>query len=389
MSTCWKCGTPITDEDEYCPKCGAPVYWQQKDDSNLEEGFETSFSKNEESQETREEYAGKVIKCPNCGQPLKPFMIRCPSCGYELREAQPSYPLREFFEKINNAKSESQRLAIIQNFPVPNTKEDLFEFLIMAAANTGKEKTGQESGKAWEAKLEQCYQKAKLSFSNEPEFSQIQKIYDDEKKEIHSVYLTEEREEKEARKRQKKIQKENRSGNFRRKSCAWIVCLIAIGAILLIPFVRNSILIYKNDSTIKEVEKLISNGDFKSARSLTDEIVCDSLWPEENKKKYDRKRESLINEILQGELASGDTVEVPVNSDDLEGRSYIDVISMMKKIGFRYVESSPVDDLIIGFLSKKGDVKEVTIDGDSDFTDKAIFASDSQVIVYYHTFRNK
>lgn len=87
---------------------------------------------------------------------------------------------------------------IIQNFPIPNTKEDVFEFMVLASANidpsavgqyihpaeSSEEKSRKMLSNAWNAKLEQVYQKAKLTFGNSPDFYEIQEIYDKKKKEI-------------------------------------------------------------------------------------------------------------------------------------------------------------------------------------------------------------
>ena len=92
-------------------------------------------------------------------------------------------------------------LNLIKTYPVPNTVEDLAEFMIFAANNIDysafkssfintinvfnhdfdlQEKIA--TSKAWIAKMEQMYNKAKLSFPDSPKFQQIKEIYEDAKK---------------------------------------------------------------------------------------------------------------------------------------------------------------------------------------------------------------
>ena len=76
-----------------------------------------------------------------------------------------------------------QKINFIRNFAVPNTKEDLLEFLTLAASNInvtyGFLSESQEAiSYAWEAKFEQIYQKASITFGNNPEIQEIKKIYD-------------------------------------------------------------------------------------------------------------------------------------------------------------------------------------------------------------------
>jgi hypothetical protein len=74
--------------------------------------------------------------------------------------------------KLNNAvKDKKKSQSLIENFPVPNTKEDLLEFIIAATSRLGVcyKHNDVSSGlvKAWEVKLNDAYQKAELVFSSD------------------------------------------------------------------------------------------------------------------------------------------------------------------------------------------------------------------------------
>jgi len=155
MAYCAQCGGQIADEAKFCIVCGA---------SNV-------------SPQKQHEITGTVIKCPNCGDSLKPFAIACTSCGYELRGALVSESVREFTVKLEHIKTEEERADLVRTFPIPNTKEDIFDFIILASSNIAGE-TRKLVFEAWIVKFEQCYQKAELIFSGDADFTRIKNIYE-------------------------------------------------------------------------------------------------------------------------------------------------------------------------------------------------------------------
>ncbi len=98
--------------------------------------------------------------CPNCGKQMPPLTLKC-ECGYEFtKQAQTSsvHLLSEKIDKIIMAPMENrdpesdgfkeeklernkQVRDIITLFPVPNTKEDIVDFLALSAPNS-KQKGG-------------------------------------------------------------------------------------------------------------------------------------------------------------------------------------------------------------------------------------------------------
>ena len=78
---------------------------------------------------------------------------------------------------------------MIRSFSIPNTKEDILEFMILAASNIDLKLYGEEDraginspqrliSDAWLAKFEQAYEKARFSFSGYPDFVNIKEIYE-------------------------------------------------------------------------------------------------------------------------------------------------------------------------------------------------------------------
>lgn len=90
---------------------------------------------------------------------------------------------RDFHDKeaVEKAKRDfeeqkkQQKISLISNYSVPNAKEDIYEFFILAISNI--EAGGCCKG-AWLAKLEQAYQKAKLVFDDPVKLDYLTSLYD-------------------------------------------------------------------------------------------------------------------------------------------------------------------------------------------------------------------
>ena len=166
MAFCIKCGSIVSEGAKFCANCGASV------------------KKNEtvQREERKKVFEGEIHKCPNCGQELKAFEAVCPSCKYELRGIKGSQLIKELNEKLEKAITEKEKTDIIKNFAVPNTKEDIMEFMILASSNFDAEahyrnEYIEDVSDGWLVKMEQCVLKAEtlgdLNF-----FTQIKKIKD-------------------------------------------------------------------------------------------------------------------------------------------------------------------------------------------------------------------
>lgn len=112
-------------------------------------------AREEKHQQVKKEAFGRV--CPNCGKQVPPLTLKC-DCGYEFTkgksvssvqllsdkiEAILSKPYRESDPNSDEYKEEVrqryQRVKeTIKLFPVPNTKEDIIEFLSLSAPNAKK-----------------------------------------------------------------------------------------------------------------------------------------------------------------------------------------------------------------------------------------------------------
>lgn len=96
---------------------------------------------------------GKV--CPQCGKQVPPLTLKC-ECGYEFTNAKQSYSMQILSERLNaisltddeikeiaeDKRSDylvSKQINLITTFPVPNTKEDIVDFLSTSISLANKE----------------------------------------------------------------------------------------------------------------------------------------------------------------------------------------------------------------------------------------------------------
>lgn len=188
MSFCSKCGKQIGPNERFCSNCGTFA--------------ESALNSSD------------LHKCPNCGDNIDSFMTNCPSCGYEVRDIQAASSVKEFADKLaaiealriqcaskrmliykqaytmeSLSSTDRQIISLIKSYAIPNTKEDLYEFLTLAGSNIDpdlfnevKHPTHNDPQKAinnaWLAQFEHAYQKAKISFGGDTSFENVKELYE-------------------------------------------------------------------------------------------------------------------------------------------------------------------------------------------------------------------
>lgn len=176
---CSSCGTKLNAGAKFCYACGSPTQLRTTTSVHRRNAV----------------YEGEMHKCPGCGETLNSFMSVCPSCGYEVRNSKATTSVKELYEHLENAVSKEKKIEIIKTFPIPNTKEDLHEFLILSSSNVDfdcyhtaglpfKNADRIQLSDAWWTKYEQAYQKAILIFANDKKLETIQERYQANKKHL-------------------------------------------------------------------------------------------------------------------------------------------------------------------------------------------------------------
>src|SRR5699024_5770231 len=165
MGYCSNCGHKVADGAKFCSNCGVAIGTN----------FESTQS------QRKAVYDGVIHKCPNCGEILNAFVSKCPACGYEMRGTAVANAVQELYKNIQVAKSDKEVIRLIKMFPVPNSKEDILEFMVLASSNFDEEEYMAHKGEdnisaAWFSKIEQCHKKASLSLNSEDMFK-VNELY--------------------------------------------------------------------------------------------------------------------------------------------------------------------------------------------------------------------
>ena len=169
-----------------------------------------------------------MIKCPNCSSNISGLDAVCPYCGAPVSDREASVSVKKFAEQLYEIEKEAtekkglsnlfglgqlmekgygskafnRKISLISAFPIPNTIEEITEFVVLAA-NSIDVQWGKDTlqnrmyGKpgmtyysditlanTWINKLNQAYDKARISFPTDPRFRTIEKIYNDKMKEL-------------------------------------------------------------------------------------------------------------------------------------------------------------------------------------------------------------
>ena len=309
MAFCSNCGEKLNDGAKFCHVCGVAVNETQ-------------------TQHKREqEYAGKLIKCPNCGEVLDSFTVRCPACGWEVRGAKATSSVREFALKLEAieatrerekvgfltkvyrlqgiSKTDEQKINLIKNFSVPNTKEDILEFMILATSNVDMSMYSsldtptagvKAMTEAWNAKIKQVYAKAKNTYKSDPDFAKIQELYD-------SCYADITKQKK------KKIVK-------------WVLLvgwIPLLWAVILIPLIISSPKdeakeIERLEAIVIEVQDALEQKEYKLALNTADSIDY-QRYDVEMERKWDIQREHWVDKVLEEAAKNGVELEYTPTPD--------------------------------------------------------------------------
>jgi uncharacterized Zn finger protein (UPF0148 family) len=139
---------------------------------------------------------GERHTCPNCGAVVVGGSAVCPECGYAFSNVKANSSYERLSKKLEDidiayrgklsfsipiygvSSKVKEKASAIRMFPVPNTRADLLEFLAAMSAQIESMKeissmqVFEESvmKKAYEAKYQECVNKARISFSNDPDF---------------------------------------------------------------------------------------------------------------------------------------------------------------------------------------------------------------------------
>lgn len=310
MPFCTNCGKELFDGEKFCSNCGAA----------------TGVADNSKRTSV---YDGELHKCPNCGEILKSFEINCPACGYELRSVKASSAVKEFASKLEAiearreyerprglfaraealqrvSKADEQKISLIKSFAVPNSKEDILEFMILATSSINLNaydntsgtvtKSDKELNAAWLAKVEQVFEKARRSFSTDNTFGEIEYLY---------------------KKCQDAIKKKKKKVLIK-----WILMvgwiplawIILIAGLLISGPKDEAAELDRLDAIVSEVQDALEHEEFSHALRIADSIDY-QRYDVEMERKWDIEREYWVEKVLTEASAHGVELEYTPTDD--------------------------------------------------------------------------
>lgn len=236
MVTCGKCGTTLVDGALFCHMCGAKLqnsYTCKQCGQEVKVGskFCGKCGTPVTNTENTVNQQNNTSHCPNCGALVGRLDVACPSCGTAITNRNIAMSVNVFatelarieaerldsnsnekrglfgnggtdYEQAYGSKYLDKKISFIQSFPIPNTTEEIVEFILLAMANIdptyGNKKYDNnrtatvghyyysevKMANTWIGKLEQAYNKAMLLFPDNPLFPKIQELYQKKMKEL-------------------------------------------------------------------------------------------------------------------------------------------------------------------------------------------------------------
>ena len=82
-------------------------------------------------------------------------------------------------------------------------------------------------------------------------------------------------------------------------------------------------------------------------------------------------------------------IRIGKEASEFRGEQYSDVVDELKMKGFTNISLRRADNLITGWITKEGSIKEITINGKADFAEKDSFGYDAPIEIIVNTFEGK
>lgn len=324
MAFCINCGKELSEGAKFCDGCGIAI-GQVSNQTNRQ--FE---------------YEGTIHKCPNCGDIIDAYESVCEACGYEIRNRKASNSICELAAKIQEIEktraitkqnplkilyfgqsttdTDKKIVSLVSNFPIPNNKEDLYEFIVLSHSNinvdaydTGGNQFKENDARlaisnAWKAKLEQAYQKAKLVFADDPRMGNVQEMYDSVHKSINKAKW---------------------------KSWKFVGVLYAIiFGFFAIVFISIFITLSHSEkkenvrleAIVDEVEIALDEGDYKYALMNADNLHY-TKSNTDLEKEWEIKRNYYINKVIEEASKDGIILDEPIHEENASAQGETDVSS--------------------------------------------------------------
>ena len=195
------------DLDEFEMVLDARLVELKKKEAKANQQYQLEMEKAKSAQPSapKSEKYGDVRKCPACGAIVPSMAAKCPECGYEFTNVEANSSTRLLMQKIDEIQAQYAELTanvdnkdesairtrgyqvkrqlndrtaqLIQNFPIPNTREDLIEFLTLCIGNSKADSVMLDGNDpvtpAWRKKLQQVIAKVKVALPNDQQAQEL------------------------------------------------------------------------------------------------------------------------------------------------------------------------------------------------------------------------
>ena len=303
MAFCSKCGRRLNSDARFCPGCGLQVSGTDQPSSDYR----------------KETWEGSVHKCPRCGAPVGSFEAYCSACGNELRDKEAADSVAELskqLDQIESGRNESgkkkkeqgtvsdidqRKINLIRTYPIPNTVEDILEFVILASSNVEPEAysvwssdvSGKAVSEAWITKCNQAIHKAEVSFGDSPLVEKMHKMCADTLKSIRTA----------------------KNRGIRNVVAATVGPLLLITLLVLMLELiepgRTSEEIARLEEIVDSIEQDLENGEYYRALLNAESLDASEYVSEETQRQWNVNREYWIDRVVN---------EAAENGIDLSGK---------------------------------------------------------------------
>lgn len=308
------------DLDEFEMVLDARLVELKKKEAKANQQYQLEMEKAKSAQPSapKSEKYGDVRKCPACGAIVPSMAAKCPECGYEFTNVEANSSTRLLMQKIDEIQAQYAELTanvdnkdestirtrgyqvkrqlndrtaqLIQNFPIPNTREDLIEFLTLCIGNSKADSIMLDGNDpvtpAWRKKLQQVIAKVKVALPNDQQAQELIEEYEGKREN--------------SKKKGKKI-------------AIGIVVLIVVACLIALLVPKEMSPKEQVKALSEQVVEMVNKGDLDGAKTSLNNVTIPEEFQKEGTsyvtEQYDAMYLSLINAyIKKGDLDAAEEV---------------------------------------------------------------------------------
>lgn len=308
------------DLDEFEMVLDARLVELKKKEAKANQQYQLEMEKAKSAQPSapKSEKYGDVRKCPACGAIVPSMAAKCPECGYEFTNVEANSSTRLLMQKIDEIQAQYAELTanvdnkdestirtrgyqvkrqlndrtaqLIQNFPIPNTREDLIEFLTLCIGNSKADSIMLDGNDpvtpAWRKKLQQVIAKVKVALPNNQQAQELIEEYEGKREN--------------SKKKGKKI-------------AIGIVVLIVVACLIALLVPKEMSPKEQVKALSEQVVEMVNKGDLDGAKTSLNNVTIPEEFQKEGTsyvtEQYDAMYLSLINAyIKKGDLDAAEEV---------------------------------------------------------------------------------